>query len=68
MSAASQLPGRGPSNVDVAPVPGYLHNNKKSGDDDEWASSKQKVGTIKLKTNDWKHIKYLLFLFQLIFI
>ena len=32
MPAASQLPGRGPTDVDVAPV---LHINKKSGDDDD---------------------------------
>ena len=32
MCAASQLPGRGPSDVDVAQ---YLHVNQKSGDVDD---------------------------------
>ena len=32
MCAAGQLPGRGPTDVDVAPV---LHVNQKSDDDDE---------------------------------
>ena len=34
MREASQLPGRGPTIVDIAPVP-YLHINKKSDDDDD---------------------------------
>ena len=33
MHAASQLPGRGPTVVDMAPI--YLHLNKKSNDDDD---------------------------------
>ena len=33
MRAASQLPGRGPTVVDMAPL--YLHVNQKSDDDDD---------------------------------
>ena len=35
MPAVSQLPGSGPTDVDMAPVPGYMHVNQKSDDDDD---------------------------------
>ena len=36
MRVASQLPGRGPSDMDDAPAPGHLHVNQKSYHDDEY--------------------------------
>ena len=45
MRAASQLPGRGPTVVDI---PLYLHVNKKSDDDDDDDDASFKETTIKL--------------------